>query len=153
MADNPNANPAQEDGGEPDYKALYEQWKSEARKWEDRAKASKEKADKWDAASGGEDSLEERIAKLEADKLALEQEKARHALVAKVAEATGISETLVAALNGSDEDALMAQAKAIAELKPTGAPNVPEAGRFPSNDTGTKSNAERFGDLIRNALG
>jgi hypothetical protein len=127
----PNEADEQQEQEEPDYKALYEQLKSDSRKWEDRAKANKAKADKWDAASAGEDSLESRIAKLEADKHALEQEKERQKLVAKVAAATGLTEAIVATLNGPDESALTEQAKAIAGLKPKGAPNVPEAGKFP----------------------
>ena len=64
----PNAGAAQggEGGQEPDYKALYEQLKAESRKWEDRSKQNKAKADKLDELMAGNDSIEERIAALEA---------------------------------------------------------------------------------------
>lgn len=153
MADEPSTNPAQEGGSEPDYKALYEQWKSESRKWEERAKANKDKADKWDAAAGGEESLEARLSKLEAENRAMKDAERRHALVAKVASETGLAESLVSTLNGADEETLLAQAKSVAALKPTGAPNAPEAGTFPRDgDVNTKSNADRFGEIIQNAL-
>ena len=140
MANEPNSNPNADpnadhaqggNGGEPDYKALYEEAKANSRKWEERAKANKEKADKYDEATGGEESLEARIAKLEADKAALEQQQERRALVAKVAAEYGLSESIVAVLNGADEQTLGEQAKAIAGLRPSGAPSAPEAGSFP----------------------
>lgn len=151
---NPTANPAQggEGGGEPDYKALYEEAKANSRKWEERAKANKDKADKYDEAAAGEESLEARIAKLEADKAELEHQREHQAIVAKVAAEYGLSEAIVGALNGADEDALKEQAKAIADLKPMGAPTAPEAGKFPRNQT-SKSKAERFGDIVDMALG
>lgn len=129
----PNTDPAQggEGGQEPDYKAMYEASVKESRKWEERAKANKDKADKWDAASAGSDSIEDRIAALESENKQMKDATARHALVAKVAAATGLSEALVESLNGADEEALTAQAKAIADLKPKGAPSAPEAGKFP----------------------
>lgn len=129
----PNAGAAQggEGGQEPDYKALYEQLKAESRKWEDRSKQNKAKADRLDELMAGNDSIEERIAALEAENKAMKDAETRHALVAKVAAATGLSESLVATLNGEDEEALTAQAKAVADLKPKGAPVAPEAGKFP----------------------
>lgn len=161
MADNPNVetneNPAQGGGGnEPDYKALYEQLKSESRKWEERAKANKDKADKWDAAAAGNESVEDRIAKLEAENKAMKDAEKRHALVVKVANETGLSESMVSTLSGADEDSLMEQAKAIADAidaaKPTGAPNVPEAGKFPREKDGEKSAAQAFGDAFDRML-
>ena len=149
----PTTNPAQGDGGgEPDYKALYEEAKANSRKWEQRAKENKEKADQYDKATAGEDSLEERIAKLEADKQALEQQRERHAIVAKVAAEYGLSEAIVGSLNGSNEAALAEQAKAIAGLRPKGAPSAPEAGKFPRGESG-KTAAEQFSDLVDEALG
>lgn len=126
-------NPAQDnDGGkEPDYKALYEQLKSESRKWEERSKANKAKADQLDQLMAGNDSVEERIAALEAENKAMKDAKARQELVAKVAAEVGLSESIVASLSGADEESLTEQAKAVAGLKPKGAPNAPEAGKFP----------------------
>lgn len=158
MADEKNL--GQNDGNqdETDYKALYEQAKADAdkakaaaRKWEERSKANKAKADKYDAATAGEESLEDRIAKLEADKLALQQANARRELVAKVAAEVGISEALVDSLSGTDEETLTKQAQAFAELKPKGAPSAPEAGKFPRNESG-RSNADVFGELVEKSL-
>lgn len=158
MADNPNIDPnasaAQggEGGQEPDYKALYEQLKAESRKWEDRSKQNKAKADKLDELMAGNDSIEERIAALEAENKAMRDAEARHALVAKVAASTGLSESIVATLSGADEEALTAQAQAIADLRPKGAPSAPEAGRFPRGEQ-QRSNAQQFGDYIDQMLG
>lgn len=132
---------------EPDYKALYEKAVAESRKWEKRSKDNAEKAKKLDELTAGEESLEDRIAKLEADKKRLEDEKARAAIVAKVAEETGLSEKIVAALNGTDEQTLKEQAAEVAALKPAGAPTAPEAGRFPHEEAG-KSSGEVFADLV-----
>ena len=149
MADNPNNDPnagaAQggEGGQEPDYKAMYEQLKSEARKWEERAKANKDKADKWDEAAAGSDSIEDRIAALESENQAMKDAEARHQLVAKVAAATGLSESLVGSLNGTDEETLTSQAKAFASLKPKGAPSAPEAGKFPHADQAKDGNEDK----------
>lgn len=148
MADNPNIDPdasaAQggEGGQEPDYKALYEQLKAESRKWEDRSKQNKAKADKLDELMAGNDSIEERIAALEAENKAMKDAESRHALVAKVAAATGLSESLVATLNGEDEETLTSQATAIADLKPKGAPNAPEAGKFPRGKKASDEDSE-----------
>lgn len=128
--------------GEKDYEALYKEAIANSRKWEERAKANKDKADKYDAASGGEDSLEDRIAKLEADKKALEDRQERQAIVSKVAAKFGLSEAIVGALNGSDEKTLEEQAKAVAALTPKGAPSAPEAGKFP-RDKGADADEKR----------
>lgn len=124
-----------EDGeGGKDYESLYAEALKQSRKWEERAKANKEKADKWDAASGGEESLEQRIAKLESDKRDLEQRQQRQSVVAKVAAKYGLTPDIVGALNGADEKALEEQAQAIAALKPKGAPSAPEAGKIPRGE-------------------
>ena len=151
----PNADPAQvgEGGQEPDYKALYEQLKAESRKWEDRSKQNKAKADKLDELMAGNSSIEERIAALEAENKAMKDAETRHALVAKVAAANCLPESLVATLNGQDEEALTEQAKAIADLKPKGAPSAPEAGTFPRDVQPKKTNAQQFGDAIEQMLG
>lgn len=130
-----------------DYKALYEKTLKESRKWEQRSKDNAEKAKKLDELTAGEESLEDRIAKLEAENKRLHDEKTRAALVAKVAEETGIAESIVATLNAADEDTLKSQAEAIAALKPAGAPMVPEAGKFAS-EKADKSNGDVFAELV-----
>lgn len=144
MADEqkPNNDEQNDEQDNTDYKSLYEQMQAESRKWEARAKANKEKADKWDAASGDNDSVEDRIAKLEAENKAMKDAEARHALVAKVAAATGLSASIVESLSGNDEETLTNQAKAIAELKPKGAPKSNEAGKYPRDDKADDDDAE-----------
>lgn len=174
MADEPSSgNPAetnppaeqnpgggQKPGGEPDYKALYEgekaaheKAKAESRKWENFAKSNKEKAEKWDAASGGSDSIEQRIAALEDRNKALEDEKERAGIVAKVSKDTGVPAEIVATLNGEGEEELAAQAKAISSAykTPGGAPKVPEAGKFPKEKGKSQDDDKR--QFVRDLLG
>ena len=147
--------PGTGEGGEPDgstdWKAMYEKALAQSRKWEKRSKANADKAKKWDEAAAGEESLEDRIANLEADKKALEDAKARSELVAKVAAKTGLAEAVVSTLNGADEKELESQSLAIAALKPKGAPSIGEAGKFPRSDGGKKSTAQMFADTMSDA--
>lgn len=135
--------PAQDDGK--DYKSMYEQAVSESRKWESRSKANAEKAKKYDELESAKKTLEERVSSIEAANKALEDEKARASLVKQVAAATGVPESIVSTLSATDEDTLTAQAKAIAEnyKTPGGAPNAPEAGKFPKNEKG-ESDMRKF---------
>lgn len=127
--------PAQ--GGEtdpaPDYKALYENALKESRKWESRSKANLKELDELKAASKADPTVEERLSALESENASLKASAARSELVDSVAKATGLDRSIVATLNGEDEDALTEQAKAVAAItKPTGgAPKVPEAGGKP----------------------
>ena len=135
-----------------DYKALYESTKAESRKWEKRSKENYEKAKKYDELTAGEKTVEDRIAALEADKQRLESEKTRAALVKSVAKETGVPESIVSSLSATDEDALTAQAKAIAEnyKVPGGAPKAPEAGKFPKDGgISAKTTAQMFADSIK----
>lgn len=129
-------NPAQggDEGQEPDYKALYENERKESRKWESRSKANlKELEELKAAASKADPTVDERLSALESENAALKASAARSALVDSVAKATGLDRSIVATLNGEDEDALTEQAKAIAAtVKPAGgAPTAPEAGGKP----------------------
>lgn len=120
----------------PDYKAQMEEWKANARKWERLAKANAEKAKGFDSASEKAKTVEERIAALESENRAYREREERVQLVKAVAKATGVSESVVAALNGEDEDALTEQAKAVAAaFKPSAAPSAPEAGKLDRADT------------------
>lgn len=123
------------DGGQkPDYKALYENALKESRKWETRSKANLKELDELKAAAPKADpTVEERLSALESENAALKASAARSALVDSVAKATGLDRSIVAALNGEDEDALTEQAKAVAAIvKPAGgAPKAPEAGNKP----------------------
>lgn len=121
---------------EKDYKAMYEQAIAESRKWESRSKANADKAKKYDELESAKKTLEERVASIEATNKALEDEKARAALVKFVSESTGVPESIVSSLSATDEDALTTQAKAIADnyKLPGGAPKVTEAGKFPKDE-------------------
>lgn len=108
--------PAQ--GGEtdpaPDYKALYENALKESRKWESRSKANLKELDELKAATPKTDpTVEERLSSLESENAALKASAARSALVDSVAKATGLDRSIVATLNGEDEDALTEQANAV----------------------------------------
>lgn len=134
--------PAQEDGK--DYKTLYEQAVSESRKWERQSKKNFEKAKKYDELESANKTLEERVASIEAANRALEDEKKRAGLVKAVSKATGVPESIVSTLSATDEEAMTAQARAIAEnyKTPGGAPPVPEAGKFPKGE-GAVGNDEK----------
>ena len=170
---NPNEPNSQQttgtDGGA-DYKALYEKaledakkaqeeadkWKAQSRKNESRAKANAGAANDLEGANEQIADLSQRLAAIEGENAALKASAARAALVTKVAAATGVPETIVSSLAPNDEETLTAAATAIAEAykTPGGGPTAPEAGAFNRNEGGqNKSNAERFGEIIQNALG
>lgn len=150
----PEADEATE-ADETDYKALYEKAKAESRKWERQSKKNFEKAKKFDELTAGEQTVEDRIAALEADKKRLENEKARAELVKAVSQETGVPEAIVSHLSATDEYELTAQAQEIAENYkiPAGAPTAPEAGKFPRDAGNGKSNAQRFGEAFDAILG
>lgn len=138
----------------PDYKAMYEDAVAQSRKWEKRSKENAEKAKRLDEIEQASKSVEDRLAALEAENAKLTQEKVRRQLVDKVAAETGVSRDIVASLNATDEDALTEQAQAIANAyKPTGAPNVPEAGVFPRTQGTAKTTAQQFAEYVEAALG
>lgn len=125
---------------ETDYKALYEQMKSEAEKWkeqsrkqESRAKHNAGAAKDLEGALQQLADLNERLGSIESENSSLKAAAERRKLVAKVSKATGVPEAIVSSLGGNDEKALSAAATAIAEAykTPGGAPRVPEAGTFP----------------------
>lgn len=146
-------------GGEtdpaPDYKALYENALKESRKWESRSKANLKELDELKAAAAETDpTVEERLSALESENAALKASAARSALVDSVAKATGLDRSIVATLNGEDEDALTEQAKAVAAItKPAGArrgcprpaasPSPASPPRRTSSESRTRRNAWR----------
>lgn len=105
---------------EPDYKALYEKAqadldkaKESSRKWEGRSKANAEKAKAYDESQAKAKTVEERLAALEQENASLKAARDRADVVSRVAKATGLSESVVAMLNGTDEDALTQQAEGV----------------------------------------
>lgn len=144
---------ADEPHGEPDYKAMYEAALRESRKWEQRSKANAERARAYDELAGGYPTPEERIQALADERDQLMADSERRRLVAEVAAEVGVSESVVASLNGTDRDSLVKQAKAIEALMPHGAPGAPEAGQFADPSNTGKTNAQRFGELVDAFLG
>lgn len=102
-------------------KAPETDWKAEARKWEERAKANYDKAKAYDEA-------EEATARLEAELGDLKRKAELDAARARVAKKTGVPESLV---TGDDEESMTEFAKAVAAFaKPDPAPRMPGAGKF-----------------------
>ena len=140
---------------EPDYKALWEQAKADADKWKAMSRKNEGKAkSNADAAQQLED-LSQRLSTIEEENARLKADADRATLVSKVAVATGVPESIVAALRPSDEEALTQAAQAIAEAYrvPGGAPSAPEAGTFSRDLGGTKTAAQKFGDTVDDLLG
>ena len=165
MADEQNKQQEPEDTT--DYKALYEQaksdadkykadadkWKAQSRKNESRAKANAGAASELDDATKQLAEISARLTKIEGENEALKADAERAELVAKVAKETGVPEAIVTTLAGNDEDTLTEAAKAIAGIMPHGAPSAPEAGTFPrGTDAAPKNNAKRFGELVGQML-
>lgn len=131
-------------GDDTDYKALYEAALKESRKWESRSKANADKARAYDALADGGTSPEDRLAAVTSERDRLRADAERAGLVARVAEATGVSASIVSTLNGADEETLTAQAKAVSAVMPHGAPSAPEAGQFPGEKAQTDSDMRKF---------
>lgn len=132
MAENENElGTATEQQPEPDYKALYEQALADAEKWKTMSRKNEGKAKSNADAAGQLADLSQRLAAIEGENAALKAQAERNELVDRVAQATGLDHSIVAALNGVDETSLTEQAQAIAALRPKGAPFAPEAGTFP----------------------
>ena len=120
----------------------------------DDLKAKAAKLDELEEA--GKTELEKTSEALAAVTKELEQLKAereRAALVAQVADETGVPQAVVASLNGADADALKAQAEAIAASYKGANASIPEAGRFPRGDAGAaKSTADIFANVFNESL-
>jgi hypothetical protein len=142
--------------GGTDYKALYEKaqadaerWKQQARKNEGRAKSNAQAAKDLGDAEQQMGEIRKRLDELEAENASLKAEKERSALVAKVADETGVPESIVQSLSASDEEGLTQAAKAISDAfkTPGGAPGAPEAGTFPKGESDGEGT-----DWLREAL-
>ena len=144
---------------EPDYRALYEQaksdvakWKAQSRKNESRAKANSGAATELEQNKTQLQELSERLSALEKENTSLKETAKRKKIVAKVANETGVPEAIVSQLAANDEESLTAAATAIAEAykTPGGAPRAPEAGKFPRN---IKSEDSEQREFIRKLFG
>lgn len=79
-------------------------WKAEARKWEERAKANKAKADQWDEFEEKNKTelqkANEQAEKYKAELEAIKADQAHAAEVAKAAKESGVDESLLARMSG-----------------------------------------------------
>ena len=123
--------------------AGYEDFKAKAEEFDKQQEASKTELEK----------ANDKLAKANAELDALKAEKEHAAIVAQVAKETGVALSVVESLNGTDLETLKAQAEAIAEQykQPAGAPSVPEAGKFPGEESAKKSTAQLFAEAINEA--
>lgn len=122
-------------------------WKAEARKWEDRAKANKAAADKAaglaDALQKAEESLAETVKRLSGY-----EAKEQHAVwVGEVLSEVGLPEAYGPALRGDSRDELLAHAEALKPLIKANVGTVPDAGKTPEH----KTTPER--EALRNLFG
>lgn len=120
---------SQEDTGDVDWEAKYNEMKAHSRKWEDLAKRNKDKADKFDEIENAkkteaEKAAEamERAAKAEAEKAAAEARLERMELVQKVAATKNVPPAL---LQGTTEEELEASAMALLEFAGSVPPQIP----------------------------
>lgn len=147
--------PAAENTPEVESPAQETDWKAEARKWEERAKANTQAAKRLseieDAQKSEAEKAAERIAQLEKDAAAARAE----ALRFKVATKHGISdEDADLFLTGSDEETLTRQAERLAaRYEDAGKPRQPKPDRNQGRQAGgSTSTADQFaaavGDLL-----
>lgn len=114
----------------PDYKALYEQALAQSRKWEGRAKANKEKADRWDAyeqeGMSEAEKLAQRAESAEAELAQLKASAQHDADAKEVSKETGVPVHLLAFC--ADRAAMEEFAKQYAtDNKPPAAAPAPES--------------------------
>lgn len=113
-------------------------WKAQARKWEERAKANAEKARSYDELQETQKSelqkAQEAAKKLQDELDGVKRKAALDAARQAVAKEAGVPADLVA---GDDEDSMRAFAKAVAAFaKPGPAPKPPATGKFASDGSG-----------------
>ncbi|MDD7203179.1 MAG: hypothetical protein SOV20_08785 [Coriobacteriales bacterium] len=109
-----------EGAGQPDYKALYEAERENARKWERRSKANLKAAKT--AKEDAEKSTEERVAQLEGELQSMKAEREHAELVQRVSEEKGVPASL---LTGDSEEELSAKADALLAWSRKASPKTP----------------------------
>lgn len=117
-------------GTEVDWEAKYKEAVAQSRKWEDRAKANKDKADRWDAQQQEGmtevEKLTKRAEEAEAKLAAYEAETQRRTDADEVSKKTGVPASLL--LHCADRADMEAFAKEYAsETKVPAAPKAPES--------------------------
>ena len=120
------------DGGEVDYKALYEAEKAHKREWERRAKANRAAADELARAQEAGKTAEERIAELTRRLDEKERAEARARVAARVAAERGVPADLIV---GDTEEEMGEWADRMrSAFAPRAAPKVERPGTFARSD-------------------
>lgn len=136
-------------GAETDWEAKYKEAVAQSRKWEERAKANKEKADKWDAYEQEGMSEAEKVAKraeaAEAELAQLKADAQRRTDAAEVSKATGVPTSLL--LHCADRADMEAFAEEYAGIeKPPAAPPAPQS-RIVRGGGSKPSTADQFAEM------
>lgn len=118
-------------------------WKAEARKWEDRAKANKDAAARLaqleEAGKSEAQKAAEQLARLQAENEAYKRRDQIAGWAADAAKATGVDASLLRGNTAEEITAHAEQLKAYAEqLKAPNGPIVPSAGRTPTRKGNTE---------------
>lgn len=143
--------PTDVEGAEPhgeavDWEAKYKEAVAQSRKWEERAKANKDKADKWDAYEQEGMSEAEKVAKraeaAEAELAQLKADAQRRTDAAEVSKDTGVPTSLL--LHCADRADMEAFAEEYAGIeKPPAAPPAPQS-RVIRGGEGRQSTRDKF---------
>ena len=143
--------PTDVEGAEPhgeavDWEAKYKEAVAQSRKWEERAKANKDKADKWDAYEQEGMSEAEKLAKraesAEAELAQLKADAQRRTDAAEVSKDTGVPTSLL--LHCADRADMEAFAEEYAGIeKPPAAPPAPQS-RVIRGGEGRQSTRDKF---------
>lgn len=148
LQEEPEATEAHADEA-PDYEALYREVLAQSRKWEERAKSNKAKADKWDAYEQEGLSEAEKLARRaeEAEaKLAQLEASAQHERDAdEVARATGTPRQLLAYC--ADRKAMEAFAKEYGDGQHVPAAPQAPASRVIRGDGAKATTADQFAEM------
>ena len=125
-------------------------WKAEARKWEERAKANKAKADKWDeqeAQAPTVESLKQRLDEMERESQRAKDEAARTAALMQVSQETGVPASLI---HGGTEQEMRESAQAVSDYAKQLSPGYPsdKGGSNPGGSGITREQIEQVKDPI-----
>lgn len=137
-------------GAEVDFEAKYKEAVAQSRKWEERAKANKEKADKWDEYEQQGMSEAEKVAKraeaAEAELAQLKADAKRRSDAHEVAKATGVPENLL--LHCSDREDMESFAEEYAgATKVPAAPPAPESRIVRDDEHPEASTRDQFAEM------
>ena len=137
-------------GAEVDFEAKYKEAVAQSRKWEERAKANKVKADKWDEYEQQGMSEAEKVAKraeaAEAELAQLKADAKRRSDAHEVSKATGVPENLL--LHCSDREDMESFAEEYAgATKLPAAPAAPQSRVIRDDGQAKASTADQFAEM------